>query len=251
MRRILLTGATGKFGRELISHFLREGDFLVFTSRSQEAIDSLIQEHVNVKERLHGIKVDLAQPESIDVLVESLVSQGIGIDCLINNARDLNFLKIHSDGVTSRENFLGEFLLDVVVPYELTMKLADNNSLSLRSVVNVGSIYGEVAPNINLYEDYKRESPVQYGVSKAALVQLTKELAVRLADKKIRVNCAAFGGVGGRVDDAFRKRYEAMTPMQKMIDISEVPGPIDYLLSDASSAITGQVIIADGGWTAW
>ncbi len=184
-------------------------------------------------------------------MVARLESIGLRPDGLINNARSLDYLAVGADGMAARSNFLGELTLDVVVPYELVMALANMPSSRLRSVVNIGSQYGGVAPNLRLYDDPVRQSPVQYGVAKAALEHLTRELAVRLADRGIRVNCVAFGGVEGRVDEAFRKRYAALCPSGRMLGEHELPGPVDLLLSDDASAITGHVLRADGGWTAW
>ena len=104
---------------------------------------------------------------------------------------------------------MGELLMDVVVPYELTMALVQHPSSKLESVVNIGSQYGVVAPNLNLYSDPVRESPLHYGVAKAGMGHLTKELAIRLAGQGIRVNCVAYGGVEGRVDDDFKARYSS------------------------------------------
>ena len=139
----------------------------------------------------------------------------------------------------------------IVVPYELTMALAQQQNSRLESVVNIGSQYGVVAPNLNLYSEPVIESPLHYGVAKAGMGHLTKELAVRLAGQDIRVNCVAFGGVEGRVGDDFKKRYAALCPMGRMLNESDLAGPVDLLLSSASSAITGHTLVVDGGWSVW
>jgi len=137
-----------------------------------------------------------------------------------------------------------------VFPYQLTMLLAQS-SKSLRSVVNVGSMYGIVPPNPSLYDDGFQSSPIQYGVAKAALHQLTKELAVRLATSGVRVNAVAFGGVEGRVSDEFKQRYANFVPSRRMLSVDEIVGPVAFLLSEDSSAVNGHVLVADGGWTVW
>jgi NAD(P)-dependent dehydrogenase (short-subunit alcohol dehydrogenase family) len=172
-------------------------------------------------------------------------------DCLINNARNLAYLQIGEDGVVARQDFINEFTLDVVIPYELVMALSQAQESRLRAVINIGSQYGTVAPNLNLYTNPLRESPLQYGVSKAALTQLTKELAVRLAKRGVRVNCVAFGGVEGRVDEEFKKRYAALCPIGRMLGEHELAGPVDLLLSDSASGVTGHVLMVDGGWSIW
>ncbi len=250
-RTILITGGTGKIGRSLVSHFLSAGDNVVATARTDESLARLTSEHGQSGNRILGIKTDFTEPDAIKAILEQLYQENIFPDCLVNNARSVNFLKVEEDGVVSRENFAGEFLLDVIVPYELTMRLARQDGSRLRRVVNVGSMYGTVAANPSLYTDPVKQSPLHYGVSKAALAHLTRELAVRLADKGIQVNCVAFGGVEGRVDDTFLRRYAKLTPLGRMLRDDEVAGPVDMLLSDVCSGVTGHVLAVDGGWTIW
>lgn len=250
-RTILITGGTGKFGRALTSHFLSVGDDVVVTGRTDESLEKLRAEHASAGDKLLGIKVDLTDPGAIKALLAQLEAQNISLDCLVNNARSISFLKTEEDGLISRENFANEYLLDVIVPYELTMALTMQKGSQLRRVVNIGSMYGTVAANPHLYTDPVKQSPLQYSVAKAALAHLTKELAVRLAGKDIQVNCVAFGGVEGRVDEAFKQRYAQLCPMGRMLRDDEVVSPVDLLLSDKFSGVTGHTLAVDGGWSIW
>ncbi len=250
-RTILITGGSGKFGRVLASHFLAKGDCVIATCRTDESLEKLRIEYSSYDDKFVGFKVDLTENDAIALLGEQLDARNIRPDCLVNNARSLSFLKIGEDGLVSRENFSNEYLLDVIVPYELTMALAQQQDSQLRRVLNIGSQYGTVAANSHLYTDPIKQSPLHYGVAKAALAHLTKELAVRLAGKDIQVNCVAFGGVEGRVDEAFKQRYAQLCPMGRMLRDDEVVGPVDMLLSDNSSGITGHILAVDGGWSIW
>ncbi len=250
-RTILITGGSGKFGRTLVSHFLAAGDRVIATCRSEESLKKLQSEFASYGDSFVGCKADLTETDAVASLRKQLDKDHLHPDCLINNARSLNFLKIGDDGLVSRENFSNEYLLDVVAPYELTMALVQQPGSQLRSVLNIGSQYGTVAANPHLYTDPIKQSPLHYGVAKAALAHLTKELAVRLAGNGIRVNCVAFGGVEGRVDEAFKQRYEKLCPMGRMLKDDEVVGPVDMLLSDQCSGITGHILAVDGGWGIW
>jgi NAD(P)-dependent dehydrogenase (short-subunit alcohol dehydrogenase family) len=250
-RTILITGGSGKFGRLLVRHFLAQGDTVIATARSTSSLSEMKSAHAGYGERFLGVGCDLSEDHAVAGLVQALAKDGLHPDSLVNNARSLNYLKIQDDGRVSRENFAGELLLDVIVPYELTMALAGQDGGRLRRVVNIGSQYGTVAATHGLYEDPVTQSPLHYGVAKAALAHLTKELAVRLAPAGILVNCIAFGGVEGRVDEGFRQRYAKLCPLGRMLNESEVTGPVDMLLSDHFTAMTGHVLAVDGGWTIW
>lgn len=250
-RTILLTGATGKLGKVLVGHFLSVGDTVIALGRSAAKLNELSKLFPLWTARLHIFEVDLMSESLVSILNEGLLGEGLEPDCLINNARSLQFLGLDALGMPTNECFLNEFKLGVVVPYQLTMGLAIKRNSRLRSVVNIGSMYGSVAPNPRLYKDAFNQSPIQYGVSKAALEQLTKELAVRLAKNRVRVNCVAFGGVEGRVDEEFKGRYADLCPAGRMLDENEIPGPIDMLLSESASGINGHVLMVDGGWTLW
>lgn len=251
-RTILITGGSGKFGRVLLQHFLAAGDTVVTTCRSDASLASLQHDHGDMAgNRFHAIQVDMTRPDQAEYLATCLRERGLIPGCLVNNARSLQYLGIGENGCVSRENFMGEFLMDVVVPYELTIALAAAPDSALQRVVNIGSMYGLVAANPSLYVDPVRQSPLQYGVAKAALVHLTKELAVRLSGQGVAVNCVAYGGVEGRVDEAFKARYGKLCPAGRMLREEEIPGPVAWLLSDACGAMTGQTLAVDGGWSVW
>lgn len=247
---ILITGGTGKFGRQFVTHFAEKGWQVFFTSTNQSRAEAFITEQ-GLPSNVMAIEADLLQEGAAVTLVRNLQDSGVRVNHLINNARSLSSLKTNDKGETDRREFQAEYLMDVVVPYELSVALCNAQADELKTITNIGSQYGVVAANPHLYEDYPKQSPIQYGVAKAALGHLTKELAVRLADKKVRVNCVAYGGVEGRVDSEFMERYANLTPSRRMLTESEIVGPLDALIQDGSSAITGQTLVADGGWSLW
>ncbi len=124
------------------------------------------------------------------------------------------------------------------------------------SIVNVGSIYGVVAPDQGLYEDRRKNGevffkPAAYSVSKSALYNLTRYLATYWAPKGIRTNIVTFAGVFNDQNEGFRRRYCAKVPLGRMAIADEYAGGIIFLLSDASSYMTGANLVMDGGFTAW
>jgi NAD(P)-dependent dehydrogenase (short-subunit alcohol dehydrogenase family) len=113
-----------------------------------------------------------------------------------------------------------------------------------------------MAPDHRIYEgsfylDRQINTPAVYSASKAAVIGLTKYLATYWATKGIRVNTLTPGGTESGQNDEFKRRYSARIPINRMADAYEMVGALLYLASDASSYVTGQNIIVDGGLNAW
>ncbi len=247
---VLITGATGLIGTAICRYLLGKGWCVVLASRELRKAKASLN-RLEASAKCHAVEMDIRSEGSISTALSNLQQDGIKISHLINNARDLSNLEVNDNGQTSVENFIQEFDIGVSSPYNLIIKLVDSNYHGLTSIVNVSSQYGIVAANKKLYENLAEELPINYGVVKAALNHMTKELAVRLAERKIRVNAIAFGGFVGRSTPDFEKRYSEFLPLGRMLTLDEAGPPIDFLLDNQkSSSITGHVLVADGGWSA-
>ena len=123
-------------------------------------------------------------------------------------------------------------------------------------IVQIASIYGVMASDNRIYEgaEYPWQQDQQsapYGASKAALIGLTRWLASSWAEAGIRVNAVAPGGVFTGENDTFVQQYSRRVPMGRMAHRHEILGTILYLASDASTYVTGQCLMVDGGLSAW
>jgi len=146
-------------------------------------------------------------------------------------------------------NIQGAFICCQVFGKEMALKGGGR-------IINIASIYGIGSPVQDIYE-YKRLNgdmwikPAAYGMSKAALINLTKYLATYWAKKGINVNSISPAGVFNNQDSEFLNEYTKRIPIGRMANENELNGAIVYLSSEASSYTTGINLIIDGGWTSW
>ena len=246
---VLITGGTGQVGKALVKGFVDKNWKVVSVSSSQENINSLIDELKLDKDSFSGIAHDLSKLDKLDELVAKLNSLGFSLCTLVNNARRVDTLVTSPAGEVTSKQFLDEFSMNVVLPYLLTTKLCKDSCL--KRVINISSIYGVVATNLGLYQKEEDASPIHYSVTKAALNHLTRELAVRLSPRGVKVNAVAYGGVEGRVSEEFKEKYQNLCPQGRMLEEKDLFGPVNFLSSESASGVTGQVLVCDGGWTTW
>lgn len=119
------------------------------------------------------------------------------------------------------------------------------------SIVNLSSTYGVVSADPRIYGDSGVNSPISYAGSKSAILNMTRYLAIHWREKNIRVNTLVPGGVFDNQGEEFVKNYSARTPLGRMAKAEEYQGAALFMLSDASSYMTGATVTVDGGWTAW
>lgn len=246
---ILITGGTGKIGKSLVQYFSKQDVRVIFTGRTPEKVKQLIIEN-NANQNIWGISLDHSQSDSALHLIKKCQEMNLLPTHIINNVRNIENLKVNAEGRPSNQAWSQEFYLGVVFPYELAMATLEYQA-PLKRIVNISSMYGVVAANPSLYENPATDSPIHYSIVKAAQNHLTKEMAVRLVKHGVSVNSVAYGGVEGRVSESFKQQYAKLCPLGRMLNQSEIPGIVKYLLLEADMALTGQVIAVDGGWSIW
>lgn len=253
----VLTGCLGQIGIALTEGLLAEGATVVGIDVRSSSEGSIPMHWSDLP--FHFFVGDIASSDSLQAIADEVASRWNGIDVLVNNAgidsppgligavsgRFEDVPLAEFDRIL-RTNFIGVVnCCQVFAPL-----MAANGS---GSIVNIGSIYASVSPDQSLYE-YLREAgtnffkPAAYGASKAAVVNLTKYLAVYWAKNSIRVNAISPSGVLAKQDSEFIQNYEKRIPIGRMAYPQELVGPLVFLSSDASSYVTGHELVVDGGW---
>lgn len=211
-----------------------------------------------------GFSVNITNADAVKKLLNDVLKKYSRVDVLINNAA--NNPKMESgNGVNfSRfENFplkqwnediavglTGAFLCSQVFGAEMARRKKG-------VILNIASDLAVIAPDQRIYrkpdvpDDQQPVKPVTYSAVKTALIGLTRYLATYWADAGVRVNAISFGGVANGQPDDFVKKLSALIPQGRMAEADEYKGAIAFLCSDASSYMTGQNLIIDGGRSCW
>jgi len=263
-RTIILTGAAGLLGREYGRALVKAGASVVLADINEACVAANAADLESQSGRAIGVGVDVTDEASVAQLVRTTLAAFGRIDGLVNNAalnpavvrdRNVDFdvpFEAYSLDLWNRTlavNLTGMFLCARAVAPTL---LAQQRG----AIVNVSSTYGLVGPDQRLYENEepggpRGYKPVAYSVTKSGVLGFTRYLASYWAGTGIRVNTLTPGGVRAEQPDEFVRRYSARTLLGRMADRHEYSAALLFLLSDASSYMTGSNLVIDGGWTAW
>jgi NAD(P)-dependent dehydrogenase (short-subunit alcohol dehydrogenase family) len=264
-RVAIVTGGAGLLGRQYVRTLLGAGARVVVADLpSAGPVGVAATAMKECGGEAIGVEVDVTKKDSVDRMVAAALDRWSRLNILINNAAiDPKFdAGVANQQANSFEDYpveLWEKSLDVNLtgPF-LCSQAAGRVMREARSgvIVNISSTYGVVAPDQRLYQrDGEVEQtlfkPAAYAVTKAGIAHLTRYLATYWAPHGIRVNTLTPHGVFNSQDEQFVRRYAARCPLGRMARIDEMNGPLLFLVSDASSYMTGANLIVDGGWTAW
>lgn len=255
-RRALITGATGGLGKVFADTLAELGADLILvdlpSSDFQTLGKSLIKDWgINVES--HPCDLE-AQSQRTD-LIKKLMSSGLGLNILVNNAAFVGTSDLPGWNVPFEDQSIDAWRRAMEVNLTAVFDLSRGLAPLLRSskngsIVNIASIYGIYGPDWSLYEGTGMNNPAAYGASKGGLIQLTRWLATTIAPE-VRVNAISPGGIFKNQPEKFVKRYEDKTPLGRMANAEDFRGALAYLTSDLSKYVTGQVLQVDGGWGTW
>ncbi|MBE3094971.1 MAG: SDR family oxidoreductase [Actinobacteria bacterium] len=237
----VVTGGFGLIGTSIVDGLFQAGAIVY--------IADLIQKET---ESGKWIPLDISDSNSIKSCIKTIISNEGKIDIWINCAFPRT-----EDWSTKFEDVKEESLkknIDmhlngyILCCQEITKQMKKQRN---GVIINFGSIYGVVGPDFSIYDGTDMTMPMAYAAIKGGIINFTRYLATYYAKYGIRVNAICPGGIYDKQPISFVKKYSKRTPMGRMGNPDEIAGPIIFLSSDASSYITGHILMVDGGWTAW
>lgn len=261
----LLTGASGFLGRTMGTALLANGARLIALGRSSRLLDQEAKWKAEFgPDLVQACRVDMYDLPALESALDDLAAREASIDVLVNNAHELG----PNTGFNIPEGALESASMDQWMRnltggvYWAALSTQKIGKLMLQagkgSIINISTMYAVVAPDPHLYEGTSYLNPPGYSASKAALAALTRYTASYWGSHGIRANAIAPGPFSNtedagsnsvKTDDPFLDRLKLRTCLGRVGRPEELAGVLVFLASEASSYVTGQTLLVDGGWT--
>ena len=244
---ILVTGSNGKIGNKIISSLLKTEYSVIATYNVNNNNLKKIIKLNKFKKKLFIFKYRQHLIKDNIKLIKFIKKNKFNVKAAINSA-------------TIRPMKKG--LKDSIANWEKSIKINSNMNYLFNKymcqyfkekgggkIINIGSIYGVVGPDLNLYDGENFTLEPDYVYNKFALLGLTKYFASFYGKNRVLVNTISPGGFEEKQSNSFKKKYSKKTFAGRMAKYNEINGLISYLISDEATYLTGQNIILDGGFT--
>lgn len=240
-RRAFVTGASSGLGQHFARTLASAGAEVVLAARRVDRLQALAGEIEGRGGRAVAVALDVTQPQSVREAFDAAEAALGPIDILVNNAGvpgDVYFMNL------TEADWRGVMDVNLDGVFRVGQEAARRMGASCRggSIINIASILGlSVSKTLSAY-----------AATKAAVISLTKSMALELARDRIRVNAIAPGYFSTEINGEFLagpagQKLLSRVPLQRAGDLRELDGPLLLLASDAGSFMTGSVLVVDGG----
>ena len=238
--KIIVTGSNGQLGTALVTMLIDYGYVVIGLdcTHSEATLANYIK-----------VNLDITDEIAVKEFFESIVDDELIVG-LVNNAGTAVFTPFADRTYSEIKSVLDVNIVATIFITQQFMRI-DEEKKRQKRVVNIGSIYGHVAPDLTIYGDTPRMSSEIYGMTKAAIINFTQYLASYYRGENARFNCVSPGGIDSSQGPNFKGNYRKKVPMNRMADVEEIAEVICFLVSDKSSYINGENIFVDGGLTKW
>ena len=235
---VLLTGAAGFLGQHFVAALQQAGATVVATDLADADVVMDVTDQAGIDAALAGV---IEEHGALDIVINNAA-----IDPKFDAAADKNAATFTQYPEAAMQqsidvNLLGAWrVCKAALPH---MQKAGSGN-----IINIASFYGVTPPRQDLYPE-GTEKPADYGMTKAALIMLTRHVASQFGRDGIRANALAPGGVLKDHADDFIDRYQQHTALGRMNTPEEIADALVFLCSDASRGMTGETLVVDAGWS--
>lgn len=248
---VVIIGGAGLLGRAFCSSVAEAGAVVAVADLNLAAAKKVAAALQELGHAAEAVEIDIGDAASIDNAVADIARRHGRIDAVVNSAYPRNASYGRRLEAVSYADFtenvalnLGGYFL-VAQRFALYFREAKKGG----NIVNLGSIYGSIAPRFSVYHGTEMTMPVEYAAIKSGIAHLTRYFAQYFKADGIRVNTLSPGGVLDRQPGTFVAAYNSLSGKKGMLDPGDLAGTLVYLLSDQSSFMTGQNLIIDDGFS--
>lgn len=250
-RIALVTGGSGRYGQQICRALAEAEATVIVASRHFEKCREFADELQSESDaHAEALRLDVTDEQCVENATEEIAVRWGKLDILVNNAVSVRACPANQHDTVEWACAVGS---NATALYRMVRVFGEMMARQGRgSIVNIASIYGMVSPDFRIYEGSEEmTNPPSYGFVKAGMIQLTRYFAVHFAQRGVRVNSISPGGLFSEgMPSRFVAEYAKRTPLARMSGPNDLKGATLFLASDASSYVTGQNLIVDGGYTA-
>jgi hypothetical protein len=262
---VVVTGAAGLLGKQHSTALLEVNANLVLLDKDKDKIIQLVHElnQLGFSGKILNYEIDITNEIKVLAVDKDLSAKNISIDVLINNAAINPKYEVLADGkngsrVEDFDLLDWDYQLDVGLKGAFICSKVFGSNMAKQGngvILNIASDLSIIAPDQRIYDNNSNElqnvKPITYSVIKSGLIGMTRYLATYWNESNVRVNAISPGGVYENQDSEFVNRLTKLIPLGRMASPDEYKSAIQFLCSDASSYMTGQNLVIDGGRSVW
>jgi len=249
----IVTGAYGHLGTSISKALAGFGANVILVGRNEQKLKDFVNRNQkSFKNRFEYFVCDVTHEDDFQNIVDKVVTNFGSVDILVNNAYKKQYEKFEE----LTKELWNHALEHTLTHYFTCIKAVSHTMLKAKkgSIINIASIYGFLGTDQRIFAPLGRKSPIHYSVSKGGILQMTRYLATLWAEKNIRVNAISPGHFPPKRGPERPDYISALTdriPLGRIGQPDDLAGVVVFLASDASSYITGQNVVVDGGWSIW